>query len=429
MDNYGEKGEVNTRLDGHDNRLNQNESDIISNAAGISNLDTRVTQNEEDINGVQGRISAAVSNITVLKAIDTTSAEDYPDRVIINVEESGIYRLDRNSATSDNGDTVIAPTVGVGRWFRMARATVVKQNIDATTNPSVNDDSSSGYSIGSTWTNKTAKKRYYCTDSTIGAAVWELHRKWEDDQSGTYINPNNIQHISETDNPHDTNSNNLTDTDFSGITSGQISMWNGTQWINQDQPAGSFDGLSDTNFTSLSSGQVAVYNGVDWINQAAASGGKYRISITAGAWRYETSGYAPYETYIGTNQRFENNNFSGSLDQHIYREVLIPVGLTIPTTVDITVFYLATGTGFVDLDVDSFFINSGGDHDIVYAKNNSIGFTVSTANRVHAVKLTVNSADIGLVAGNVYGQLKFTRFGSTDANTGFCKINAILLEI
>ncbi len=47
-----------------------------------------------------------------------------------------------------------------------------KSNFSATSAPGVNDDSSKGYSIGSTWANISTNKAYLCLDATTGASVW-----------------------------------------------------------------------------------------------------------------------------------------------------------------------------------------------------------------------------------------------------------------
>jgi hypothetical protein len=52
--------------------------------------------------------------------------------------------------------------------------TGIKNNYAATTNPTVTNDSSQGYSIGSAWVNTTLDNYYVCTDVTVGAAVWLL---------------------------------------------------------------------------------------------------------------------------------------------------------------------------------------------------------------------------------------------------------------
>lgn len=47
-----------------------------------------------------------------------------------------------------------------------------KYNLTSTTDPTVNDDESIGYFVGSCWVNTISKKIHYCSDSTAGAAVW-----------------------------------------------------------------------------------------------------------------------------------------------------------------------------------------------------------------------------------------------------------------
>lgn len=60
------------------------------------------------------------STLADLKAIDTTSDQDYPDKITIYVEENnGIYGLDRQDSSSvDDGNLVIDPTTGPGRWLK-----------------------------------------------------------------------------------------------------------------------------------------------------------------------------------------------------------------------------------------------------------------------------------------------------------------------
>lgn len=50
--------------------------------------------------------------------------------------------------------------------------TLVKNNLAASVPPTVNDDSGSGYTVGSNWTDTVGGKAYICFDSTPGAAVW-----------------------------------------------------------------------------------------------------------------------------------------------------------------------------------------------------------------------------------------------------------------
>lgn len=62
---------------------------------------------------------------------------------------------------------------GAAVWRGTELSSVVKNNYNATTNPGTGDDSADGYSVGSTWLNKTAHRIYFCEDATEGAAVWK----------------------------------------------------------------------------------------------------------------------------------------------------------------------------------------------------------------------------------------------------------------
>jgi len=48
-----------------------------------------------------------------------------------------------------------------------------KDNLIATSNPTVNDDISLGYTVGSKWINVSTDEVFQCTNSTDGAAVWK----------------------------------------------------------------------------------------------------------------------------------------------------------------------------------------------------------------------------------------------------------------
>jgi len=48
-----------------------------------------------------------------------------------------------------------------------------KVNLSATIDPTVSNDSSQGYSLGSSWINTILKKEFVCVDATAGAAVWK----------------------------------------------------------------------------------------------------------------------------------------------------------------------------------------------------------------------------------------------------------------
>lgn len=70
--------------------------------------------------GTGGVILVPVADLTALKAINTTSDVDYPDKAIINVENLGLFRLDRDSSATADDELVVQPTTGVGRWYKMS---------------------------------------------------------------------------------------------------------------------------------------------------------------------------------------------------------------------------------------------------------------------------------------------------------------------
>lgn len=55
-----------------------------------------------------------------------------------------------------------SPMVALNKW-------------NATTAPTVNEDSGDGYAVGSVWIDTTNGKAYTCLDATVGAAVWALY--------------------------------------------------------------------------------------------------------------------------------------------------------------------------------------------------------------------------------------------------------------
>ena len=46
-------------------------------------------------------------------------------------------------------------------------------NLTATTNPTITNDTGSGYAVGSVWINTSTDECFVCTDATAGAAIWQ----------------------------------------------------------------------------------------------------------------------------------------------------------------------------------------------------------------------------------------------------------------
>lgn len=69
--------------------------------------------------GSGSTVKDGVADIPELKALDTTTALAFPDKVLILVEDSGTYRLDRQSMALEDVPRIVTPTTGSGRWFRI----------------------------------------------------------------------------------------------------------------------------------------------------------------------------------------------------------------------------------------------------------------------------------------------------------------------
>ena len=73
-----------------------------------------------------------------------------------------------------DGDTLDATIIGgttpaAGSFTTLTSTT---NKLDATADPTVDDDTDLGYVVGSRWIDVTADKEYVCLDDTNGAAVW-----------------------------------------------------------------------------------------------------------------------------------------------------------------------------------------------------------------------------------------------------------------
>lgn len=66
-----------------------------------------------------GTIRDGIQDLAAAKALDTTSATDFPDKILMLIEDLGaIFRLDRDSSTAGDDVDIIEPTTGLGRWIR-----------------------------------------------------------------------------------------------------------------------------------------------------------------------------------------------------------------------------------------------------------------------------------------------------------------------
>lgn len=91
----------------------------------------------------------------------------YNYRVYCKVEKRYIYTYSTTLPTECPNDSGHA--IDSSRVFSFNPDNHI---FNATTPPTVNDDSSVGYSIGSHWVDITGDKAYVCVDASVGAAIW-----------------------------------------------------------------------------------------------------------------------------------------------------------------------------------------------------------------------------------------------------------------
>jgi hypothetical protein len=115
---------------------------------------------EIDIDVNEGNIDHdSLSGYVANEHIDWTS-----DQGATNIHDNNVPHT---SVTTGNPHSVTKTDVG------LSNVENTKVNLTATDAPDANDDSGSGYSVGSIWIDVTNDKAYVCVDATSTAAVWQ----------------------------------------------------------------------------------------------------------------------------------------------------------------------------------------------------------------------------------------------------------------
>ena len=196
--------------------IDTNTTNISNNDTDISNLDTRVGDNETDIitinntlplkaDLVGGKIPTSQLPTSAMEYLGNWNASTNTPTLIDGTGDNGdVYRVSV-AGSQDLGSGSIS--FAVGDWViyngtvwekslnssevisvnsktgvivldadDIAESTTkfwdLKNNRDATVDPTINDDSGDNYAIGSTWFNKTTGILYVLQDASVGAAVW-----------------------------------------------------------------------------------------------------------------------------------------------------------------------------------------------------------------------------------------------------------------
>ncbi|MBA7583852.1 hypothetical protein ES708_25802 [subsurface metagenome] len=92
--------------------------------------------------------------------------------VYINSSSVSTVLLAIQGAITGGNLVKFSGTNGIGVDTGLSATNVVKCKFDATSAPTVNDDASEGYTVGSGWYDINNGKSYICFDSSGGAAVW-----------------------------------------------------------------------------------------------------------------------------------------------------------------------------------------------------------------------------------------------------------------
>jgi hypothetical protein len=107
---------------------------------------------------------------------------------------------------TESGDiyhrTFSAPETPSSDWIKIAER-LRQNNLSATTNPTVNDDASEGYTALSLWVNTSTSEIWQCITNTEGAAVWEVGTLTVDDLGNVaLLNANTVgQNLIQLTNP------------------------------------------------------------------------------------------------------------------------------------------------------------------------------------------------------------------------------------
>jgi len=72
--------------------------------------------------GTSNKILEPVAGLASLKAIATTAM---PDSVLIECKDLGLFRYDLGSTLANDNLSVVQPTVGLGRWIKIAETKAI----------------------------------------------------------------------------------------------------------------------------------------------------------------------------------------------------------------------------------------------------------------------------------------------------------------
>ncbi|MEM4248446.1 MAG: tail fiber domain-containing protein, partial [Candidatus Nanoarchaeia archaeon] len=125
-------------------------------AATSANTASTIVKRDESGNFSAGTITANLAGNVTGNADTATTAGNVTGTVAVA-----------------NGGTGATSAGGALTNLGIDQIATKKSNLSANSAPTVNDDSTQGYAVGSQWLDTTAQKSYVCLDATAGAAVWK----------------------------------------------------------------------------------------------------------------------------------------------------------------------------------------------------------------------------------------------------------------
>lgn len=116
-------------------------------------------------------VGAAVWEVITPETLSNLGASVAPT---VNDDSSGGYTPGSIWAdtTADEAYVCVDASVGAAAWVKITGGSAVQNNYAAVADPTTTDDSGSGYSVGSMWINTNNGLIFACTDASVGAAVW-----------------------------------------------------------------------------------------------------------------------------------------------------------------------------------------------------------------------------------------------------------------
>lgn len=107
-------------------------------------------------------------------------ADEYEAATVIVTAQEAVndaFAWANNAEDSQHTDAEARTGYSAFHWAQKAAASAALlplDKTDATVDPTISNDSSEGYSVGSTWYNIVSKEVFKCIDASVGAADWVL---------------------------------------------------------------------------------------------------------------------------------------------------------------------------------------------------------------------------------------------------------------